>query len=205
MIVFQNPGPEEFKEWPKIPRLNRDVVLSEKIDGTNSCVWISDDGSAIGAQSRTRWITPHSDNFGFAAWVEQNREELSKLGPGTHYGEWYGRGIQRSYGLQDRRFSLFNTHRWNPDITPAGVGVVPILWQGNFKDLDLAAVMAKLKEGGSLAVPGYMRPEGIVIFHTAFGGMQKILCEGDELPKGINMFKERQVAAELQGQDAGRA
>lgn len=30
-----------FKEWPKIARLNRPVVITEKIDGTNSCVIVT--------------------------------------------------------------------------------------------------------------------------------------------------------------------
>lgn len=172
-----------FEAWPKIPRLNKDVVVTEKIDGTNSCVWISDDGEHIAAQSRTRWISPEKDNFGFARWVEENREELAKLGPGKHFGEWYGGGIQRGYGLKEKRFALFNRHRWNPENVPTCCTVVPILWQGNYKDLDLRQVLGRLREGGSVAVPGFMSPEGIVIFHTASSTMHKVLIDGDDIPK----------------------
>ena len=42
-----------------------------------------------------------------------------------------------------------------------------------------------LRSGGSLAAPGFMRPEGIVIYHHASGGMFKVLFENDELPKGV--------------------
>ena len=52
--------------------------------------------------------------FGFARWVETNRERLiTLLGPGLHFGEWWGSGIQRGYGLTkgDKRFSLFNVER----------------------------------------------------------------------------------------------
>lgn len=31
-----------FKAWPKTPRLYRDVVITEKIDGTNACVVVAD-------------------------------------------------------------------------------------------------------------------------------------------------------------------
>ena len=30
----------EFKPFPKMPRLNREVLLTEKIDGTNASVFI---------------------------------------------------------------------------------------------------------------------------------------------------------------------
>lgn len=102
----------EFKSFTKIPRLSREIVITEKIDGTNACIYIDETTNEMLVGSRTRWITPQSDNFGFAAWVEQNKEELYKLGPGYHYGEWWGKGIQRGYGLNERRFSLFNISRW---------------------------------------------------------------------------------------------
>lgn len=50
--------------------------------------------------SRTRWITPEDDNYGFAKWANENKEELLKLGIGQHFGEWWGSGIQRGYNLQ---------------------------------------------------------------------------------------------------------
>ena len=65
----------EFQEFPKMARLSREVIVTEKIDGTNAQVFISEDGSII-AGSRTKWLTPQDDNFGFAKWVEENKEEL---------------------------------------------------------------------------------------------------------------------------------
>jgi hypothetical protein len=93
----------EFKAWPKIARLNRRMIITEKIDGTNAAVIVTE-GGQVYAQSRTRLITPGktTDNFGFAAWVEQNKVFLAeRLGPGYHYGEWWGVGIQRGYGLRE--------------------------------------------------------------------------------------------------------
>jgi hypothetical protein len=80
-------------------------------------------------RSRSRWITPDDDNFGFAAWVEANRDELLTLGPGRHFGEWWGSGIQRGYGLPkgEKRFSLFNVSRWG-ESRPACCHVVPVLY-----------------------------------------------------------------------------
>lgn len=176
----------EFKAFPKIPRLNRGVFITEKIDGTNAAIVISDDGTEIAAQSRTRIITPDNDNFGFATWVQQNREELLTLGPGYHYGEWYGRGIQRNYGLQDRRFALFNVGRYNQHNRPSIVEVVPVLAEGVGFDRNVARVLDMLRSDGSVAVPGFMKPEGIVVFHSASRTMHKVLLENDELPKGLS-------------------
>ncbi len=185
-----------FEEFPKIPRLKREVTITEKIDGTNAQVALfelnspelweeaiedpfvlhiiagatdGDSGLALKVGSRTRWLKPNGkeDNFGFAAWVMENVEELTKLGPGRHFGEWYGRGIQIGYDLPTRHFALFNTARWgahNPN-TPSCVQVVPILARG--EDVDDDAVLRSLKSGGSVMVPGFMAPEGIVVFHSA--------------------------------------
>lgn len=103
-----------FVEFPSIPRLFRDVVVTEKIDGTNASIHISEDGQVLAA-SRTRYIVPLADNFGFAKWVETHADELREgLGVGQHFGEWYGSGIQRGYGLTNgvKRFALFNVGRW---------------------------------------------------------------------------------------------
>lgn len=106
----------DFKPFPKIARLSREAIITEKLDGTNAQVFIGEDGEMLFG-SRSRWITPEDDNFGFARWATGNREDLLKLGPGQHFGEWWGAGIQRRYGLTEKRFSLFNVSRWSdPDV-----------------------------------------------------------------------------------------
>jgi hypothetical protein len=60
---------DAYVPFPRVPRLNREVLITEKIDGTNAQVFIAEDGERILAGSRTRWITPEVDNFGFAAWL----------------------------------------------------------------------------------------------------------------------------------------
>lgn len=175
-----------FVEFPKIARFSREVIVTEKLDGTNAQVYISDDGQSIYAGSRNRWIEPGDDNYGFAAWVQQNRDELLKLGPGSHFGEWWGAGIQRRYGLDHKRFSLFNVSRWSdPTALPKCCHVVPILWRGNFDQLDPDALITELALKGSVAAPGFMKPEGIVIFHVASGQLFKKTVEKDESPKGV--------------------
>lgn len=175
-----------FEGFPKIPRLNREVVITEKIDGTNASIYIGEDGTFL-VGSRTRWITPEADNFGFAKWAHEHREELMQLGPGHHFGEWWGSGIQRGYGLKngERHFSLFNTTRWSDVNTrPACCDVVPILETGTDLAYAVAAAMHSLCMWGSYAVARYPRPEGIVIYHTASRSMFKVTLENDEAPKG---------------------
>ena len=108
----------EFTSFQKIPRFFRDIVVTEKIDGTNAQIWIPEDPEQeIVAGSRNRWITPEDDNYGFAAWVHANANMLRRFGPGKHFGEWYGAGIQRRYGLDHKRFALFNTGRWEKGLS----------------------------------------------------------------------------------------
>lgn len=173
-----------FESFQKIPRFFRDIIITEKIDGTNAQILITDDGQ-IFAGSRNRFVTPEDDNHGFAKWVEANKEELLKLGVGRHFGEWYGQGINRGYGLKEKRFALFNVSRWSdPEVRPACCDVVPTLYQGVF-DIDaINACKDELREYGSFAVEGFMRPEGIVIYHTAGGYYFKSTLENDDKPKG---------------------
>lgn len=179
----------EFQGFPKIARLSRDMLVSEKIDGTNAAVVVPDDPAApLLAQSRNRFITPEDDNFGFAGWVWLHAKELRGLGPGRHFGEWFGCGINRAYGLTERRFALFNTSRWHPLVwehfedercrhsgnkfvprlfvpPPACCQVVPALYLGLFDTAVIEQQLRELAAGGSRAVEGFMRPEGIVIYH----------------------------------------
>ncbi len=177
----------EFVEFSKIPRLSRDMIITEKIDGTNGCVFIGEDGEFL-VGSRTRWITPETDNHGFAKWAYENKDELMGLGKGRHFGEWWGSGIQRGYGLQkgEKRFSVFNVTRWclfgnEPQVIPTGdpritkmqeilpscVGLVPVLYRGPFSTEAVNETLDVLARCGSLAVPGYMNPEGVVVYHVA--------------------------------------
>lgn len=174
----------EFAEFQKIPRLTRPMIVTEKIDGTNAQVVVTEEGLVL-AGSRSRFITPADDNFGFAAWVRDHEQELLTLGPGRHFGEWWGSGIQRGYGLKEKRFSLFNVSRWgDPAARPACCGCVPLLHEGLFSTEAVADVLLHLKEFGSVAAPGFMKPEGVVIFHVAGNLMFKKTLEKDDEWKG---------------------
>jgi hypothetical protein len=236
----------EFEAFPKIPRLSRECIITEKIDGTNACVIVYDmcanetvasypdepmkalgpppkdfpyvaeiEGVFLAAQSRSRFITPENDNHGFAAWVRDNAGELVHLGHGRHFGEYWGRGINRNYGLAERRFSLFNVNKWHRDLwernerirqerelqrfnhevakgrapdpvsvryfvtPPACCEVVPVLDVGVMRTSWIENILDRLSVAGSHAAPGFMSPEGIVIFHTAGGNLFKKTLGGD--------------------------
>jgi len=173
----------EFMGFQKIARLSRECTITEKIDGTNAQVFITDAGEFL-TGSRTRWITPEDDNFGFSRWAHEHKAELLQLGPGQHFGEWWGGKIQRGYGVAEKRFSLFNTARWNAETPPPPCcGVVPVLYVGEFTTAAVNAALDALARGGSIASPGFMKPEGVVVYHSAAKCYFKKTLEKDEEPK----------------------
>lgn len=182
----------EFESFQKIARLSRECVVTEKIDGTNGQICITEDGGFY-VGSRNGWIlTPENiyptDPFGFARWASDHKDELvAGLGVGSHFGEWWGMGIQRKYGLPEKRFSLFNTHRWADDaVRPKCCHVVPVLYEGMFNTDEIQHTLEHLAIQGSQAAPGFMKPEGIVIFHKAANMLFKKTIEKDEEPKGFS-------------------
>jgi len=227
----------KFIEFKKIPRLSRDIIISEKLDGSNGqivvmtkekiilecekCDYTSDDFIEkfclyihpenphveesdklyLFAASRNRWLTTgkQNDNMGFATWVKENALDLVMLGEGRHYGEWYGKGIQRGYGLEEKRFALFNVSKWiqktlsngfeqfpidKQQYCPDCCEVVPIIFEGMFSTIAIEQTLDYLTLKGSQAVPGFMNPEGICIYHTAAGQYFKKTIENDEKHKG---------------------
>jgi hypothetical protein len=194
-------SPIQFTAFPKMARLSREIIITEKIDGTNAQILITDDGGFF-TGSRTRWITPQDDNFGFSAWARNHKDELMQLGPGHHFGEWWGQGIQRKYGMTEKRFSLFNTLCWclhdqepqpiptgDPRIVkmqkklPACCHLVPVLYRGEFNTLEVDRCINALKSYGSWAAPRFVDPEGIVVFHTAANIAFKKTIKNDHQPK----------------------
>lgn len=203
-----------FEAWPKIPRWsNEKVTVTEKIDGTNAAVIILpyshdhlpliDDGYAkqlhglnlggyatFAVQSRKRFIKPgkDTDNAGFAGWAFENATSLTDiLGYGKHYGEWWGRGIQRGYDQEGKRFSLFRPWRYEhlalTDEVP-GLDVVPTLYSGGAEGLlATSIILATLEQEGSKAAPGYMRPEGIIIQSQLTQSTYKAFTWDDGRPK----------------------
>ena len=199
----------EFTPFPKLSRWSRDITITEKIDGTNVSIHLRNydstaevnpdldivgNGWILRAGSRTRWISPIDDNYGFADWVWQNAHYLTGLGAGHHFGEWWGRGIQRNYSQTHKRFSLFNAGRWaapgkcvldGQEQPPECCDVVPVLYRGPNYQADIEKTVRQLRDLGSVAAPGFMQPEGVVIFHSASQTSYKKTITHDESPKSL--------------------
>jgi len=180
-----------FKPWPKTPRLENETYhITEKIDGTNACIIIqpylyekeqdciwTDMEHSVYAQSRTKLIKPSDDNYGFANWAQRKAEQLIKdLGVGYHFGEWWGQGIQRNYGLTEKRFSLFN-----PTKQSSICHNVPLLMSLNeehYQNTDWKdALYAEFQEFGSVASPGFMKPEGLVVYAEKAKAYWKVIFD----------------------------
>lgn len=194
----------EHRKWPKIPRLYRDVLITEKVDGTNAQLLIvtgkdindalvtefPPDGELIPvsthdvwilAGSRKRWLSPEADNFGFWRWVADRADQFYEtLGPGRFYGEFWGHGIQRGYNMPkgERRLALFNTD-FEQQPLPEGVDTVPVLYEGEFAQSAVIAALENLRLHGSYLVPGYPNPEGIVVYHNQASQGFKVTLDGD--------------------------
>lgn len=194
-----------FEPWPKIGRLRRECTITEKLDGTNAQICFGPEGELL-VGSRKREIFPNgtvpdsvpnpdgtikyqkgTDNYGFAQWVHDNRDDLFEfLGEGRHFGEWYGGGIQRGYGLETKRFALFNTGRFGPGrqeiplyLESVGLESVPVIYQGAFSTEEIDEAMYQLKMGGSFAA-AFRDPEGIIVYHHALRSYAKVTFDHDD-------------------------
>ena len=112
----------KFKAFPKIPsiknlaRVLRDInpdkqewqfIGTVKLHGCNAAIGYSE--GEVFYQSRNRIITPEDDNYGFAAWAEENLKPklLDSIGRSTItgtliiYGEFIGQGIQKGVAVSE--------------------------------------------------------------------------------------------------------
>ncbi|MES2697220.1 MAG: hypothetical protein V4773_27390 [Verrucomicrobiota bacterium] len=110
----------------------------------------------------------------------------------------------RGYGLTkgEKRWSLFNVSRWalpgtepkqiptedprvfkTQEVLPACCGLVPVLWRGMFDQAPISKLLGDLRTRGSAASPGFMKPEGIIVFHVEGNVGFKKTLEKDEVPK----------------------
>ena len=188
-----------FEKFPKLGRLKRNCTITEKIDGTNAQLLFDAIGNML-VGSRKRQIWPNGtegkpkgcDNMGFAGWAYNNQTSLFEfLGEGRHYGEWCGLGIQRKYNMNTKAFALFNTSRFGPgrqeipeELKNIGLTAVPVLYEGTFATNTIDTVMEALKDLGSKFSPGFMNPEGIVVYHHGTRGYFKVTYEHDMTGKG---------------------
>ena len=142
----------ELHKYPHIERLTedsplyllREVVCTEKIDGTNARFGLV--GGEFQVAGRNIIFRDGNDPFGFASWVRGNdiearvRAAHSDAEDVTYFGEWFGPRIQKGidYGTE-RRFAGFDVHHRGTyldvaDATEAfgriGFAVAPVVYRG---------------------------------------------------------------------------
>lgn len=191
--------PSLYQDFDKIPRLRRGMTITEKIDGQNVSAVVPRNAGDIRVGIRNGYIDRKTDTTGFADFVYRNTDQFRELGAGRHFGEWWGPGIgKRKYPVPDRRFSMFNTGRWaladdaenaaapKPKrILPPCCGLVPVLYQGVFDTAKIDEVVEYLRRNGSRVVPGFARPEGVVVYHEAADQYFKRTLDKDDVPKSL--------------------
>jgi hypothetical protein len=179
-----------FIAWPKTPRLENEVFhITEKIDGTNACIVIQQEAFDtfinhlevegltyyIGAQSRSRLLSLEVDHYGLGSWVAKNAEQLIlDLGVGHHFGEWWGQSINRGYELTEKRFSLFN-----PTKKSLCCHNIPYMAESCQEELNkgISECRTRLETDGSMASPGFMRPEGLVVYAEKSKSYWKVIID----------------------------
>jgi hypothetical protein len=172
-----------FESFPDIKKLgNAQLVVTQKIHGSNAQIYIypGENGAELVCGSRTRWIAPGDDNYGFAEMVHANKQEfIDKLGYGRHFGEWAGPGINSGEGLTQKTFVLFDHWKYPPERPlPPNTVIVPVLYSGIFDLSKIDEAMNDLKTNGSKLVTGFMRPEGVVV--RIKGERYKVVFQAEE-------------------------
>lgn len=167
----------DHKYYGVLPEFYTQVTITEMIDGKSGVLYVDKIKGIVTAGTRWTWLdTPHWDGYGFQTWARVNEKALLNLGPGYHFGVWWGHDIERGYNLNQKRFSLLDNIMWD-DLTkvPDCCGVVPELYRGPMTDTCIPDTLRVLKEVGSLAAHGYKRPMGIVIRHLTGNVKYKVI------------------------------
>jgi len=137
-----------------------------KLHGTNAAIGLKD--GEMFCQSRSRIITPEDDNFGFANFVESNKDYFLDLLQSTCqffdqeeciiYGEWCGSNIQKGVALTElgKMFVVFRvndlpvTDLYALDLRPDEYKELPVYGVTEFKtfakDIDFSDPESSVNE-----------------------------------------------------------
>ena len=173
----------QFEAFAKIPRFSGTSPSARRSTAPMHRFSSQKTGPSAGSRSVDH---PEVRQLRVCGVGRRARERAARFRPGRHFGEWYGRGIQRGHGLQDRRFALFNRTDG-----PRSARRAAASFQSSQRErwaLTLCRNASKRCVRRKSRRPGFTRPEGIVIYHHASGGMFKVLLENDELPKGVRLL-----------------
>jgi hypothetical protein len=136
-----------------------------KLHGTNAGIRFK--GDEVIAHGRTKVLTIGDDNYGFAMFVERNKEVLKKLAAKyksilnsddiTLYGEWCGKGIQSGVAISklDKLLAIFAVydHKYEEEITfvTANISVVKgMLEESPSEEGEVEGVMRRMSLKGQL-------------------------------------------------------
>lgn len=160
---------ENYQRYPHLFTPGEEVVITEKIDGTNARYMWHDGKMFVG--SRNRWLKPDSKNL----WTRilngsHSIEQLCREHP-NHilYGEIFGPVQALRYDRTEPEFAAFALYNCmngeymsDPDFwkyaLDFGCNITPGIYAGPFDP----EMLATFTEGDSLLAPNHMR-EGVVI------------------------------------------
>lgn len=202
----------EFKAFPKIPRVDKlNITITRKYDGTNAQILIgyescgcwamnevdcegpicvndnTDLDLGIKAGSRNRWLEPENDNYGFCKWVYDNSQELiAFLGPGRHYGEWCGPGINSGEGFTEKTLVLFDQYRYDRTKLPKNVIIAASISLINLNNLIQGRldILKTILESTDQLKGNQAGIEGVVI--NVAGSLFKHVYREEDIPKPKN-------------------
>lgn len=154
--------------------LNGTCYLSYKIDGTNGCVFLKEDGN-LGYGSRTRELSTLQDNQGF-----MNTLSVSEAGKDLHayllkhptyivYGEWLVCGTLKTYKEDARRhFYVFDVYDTEAD-SYINFDVYSKDFDSNYKNITYIPLIAKLVNPTEEEVKSYLDKTGDFLITVGLG------------------------------------
>ena len=83
-----------------------------------------------------------------------------------------------------KSLAFLNSTRIDAKAPPASVSVVPVLYTGIFTSTAADDALELLRREGSKAAPGFMKPEGIIIYQSAARMYFKKTLDKDDEWKG---------------------
>jgi hypothetical protein len=117
--VRNNNGYHQYNGDPESVINRVKYIGTAKLHGSNGSIAYDRQTGEVSAFSRERPLTIESDNYGFAFWVEANKDAIrafiNKNVPTdrkhiTVFGEWLGKGIQKGVAVSelDKHFVAFS-------------------------------------------------------------------------------------------------
>jgi hypothetical protein len=152
----------------------RYVTVTEKIDGANASLKLSEDGKTIECFSRRQKLSKENDLRGFVKWVEENVDIRNLFPHVIYYGEWLVHHKVKYIDDAYNKFYLFDVYSqlemsYQSCFNEVGIHFVestrgalfaPLRFAGQI-DVDDDLVFAKKFMDTSTLTPD--KPEGVVI------------------------------------------